>query len=308
MTKRRTILLALATAALLAACGQSATTPAAPAAPTELRVGFTVNETDADRITQLNAFQAYLSSKIGMPVRIFRASDYAGVQQAMEAGQLDMAAVGPSNYAALYLSMGDQVRPIVTPGDAIYYTALYVRADSPYHTLDDLRGKSLAFADINSASGYLIPSYYLRQQGHDPATFFGSTVFAGGHEQGVISVLHHQTDAGVTWFSNQGDPATGYSRGIFNRMVHSHTLNMRDIRILWHAGPIPPGPIVIRTSLPPDLIQKIIDAYKTMNTEQPDVFRTLVDGDSPGFVETNNAAYADIVAMRREEMAARRER
>jgi phosphonate transport system substrate-binding protein len=311
MTTRRTVLIGLgAVLGGLALPGCQNADDAGKAAEKSgkvevLRVGFTATETDADRIAQLDSYKAYLEEQMGLPVQIFRASDYLGVAQAMEAGQLDLASVGPSNYASLHLRMGDKVRPILMPGDASYYSALYVRADSPYKTVADLRGKTLAFADINSTSGYLIPNYYLRREGYSPDSFFGKTIFAGGHEQGVIAVLREQADAGVTWSSMEGDPATGYSRGIFHRMIGSDLLKMSDLRILWKGGPIPPGPMVARTSLPPDVVQKLVDLHKGLQTSRPDIFAMLVDGEANGFVEPTEETYADIIEMRRQEEASR---
>ncbi len=316
MTKRRFMLGAIgALVGLLALAGCNSAdksgadtaekADAPPAAVKVLRVGFTATETDADRIAQLDSYKAYLEEKMGVPVQVFRASDYLGVAQAMEAGQLDLASVGPSNYASLHLRMGDKVRPILMPGDASYYSALYVRADSPYKSLADLKGKTLAFADINSTSGYLIPNFLLRGEGYDPKSFFGKTIFAGGHEQGVIAVLRGQADAGVTWSSMEGEEATGYTRGIFHRMVKSDLLKMQDIRVLWKGGPIPPGPMVAATSLPEDFLQRLIDVHKELQTARPDIFAMLVDGDAAGFVEPNADTYAKIIEMRREEEASR---
>lgn len=38
-----------------------------------------------------------------------------------------------------------------------YHSVVIVKADSPYKTLDDLKGKAFGFADPDSTSGYLIP-------------------------------------------------------------------------------------------------------------------------------------------------------
>jgi phosphonate transport system substrate-binding protein len=293
---------------VLAGCGGDtpAATDAAPKPLTEFRIGFTVTENDPARLAQYEGYRAYIEKAVGVPVKTFNASDYAGVAQAMESGQLDMAAVGPSNYAAMYIAMGDKVRPLVKPGDGDYYSAMYVRADSPYQTVEDLKGKTLAFADINSASGYLIPSYLLRKDGKDPRSFFKNTIFAGGHEQGVMAVLNKQADAGVTWSSLEGGHDSGYSRGIFHRMVGDKLIQMKDLRVIWRGGPIPAGPVVIRSDLPPEVITKLQAAFLAMKTEAPEVFAAVADGESSGFVETTHADYAPFVEMRKEETAQRR--
>jgi phosphonate transport system substrate-binding protein len=77
---------------------------------------------------------------------------------------------------------------------------MVVRADSGITNLEQMRGKSLAWADANSTSGYLIPRFALRRGGIavDGNAYFSRTGFAGGHEQGVVAVLQRQYDAAVT--------------------------------------------------------------------------------------------------------------
>lgn len=197
------------------ACAPETTNPTAsgPQPITELRIGLTAIGGERERAEILKGYEAYLEQRLGMPVRVYNASDYAGVAQAMEADQIELAFVGPSNYAGMALRMGDRIAPVLAPADASYYAILYVSAASPYRTLEDLRGKTLAFADVNSASGYLIPSSLLRQEGKDPAQFFGRTIFAGGHQQAIVAVMRGQADAGVTWSSLTGAPEAGYALG-----------------------------------------------------------------------------------------------
>lgn len=290
----------------------AAVTPAAAADPAELRIGLTVQETMGAAGAGVDAYQSYLERELGIPVRVFRASDYAGVAQAMEAGQIDLAPVGPSNYAAMHLVMGDAVAPIATikevDGSAGYFSILFVKSDSPFQTVDDFRGKTLAFSDVNSASGYLVPRYGLRKEGRDPDTFFGRTIFAGGHPQAVVAVLRGQADAGVTWSSMIGDPAEGYSRGIPRQMADAGQIKGSDIRVIWQYGPIPNGPLVIRTALPEAFRARVLQAHLDMKAKDPTAYGVYAQGTGDGMIAVGHEAYAEIVAMRQAEEAARRGR
>ena len=92
-----------------------------------------------------------------------------------------------------------------------YISVMVVRADSGIKSLEDMKGHSLAWADPNSTSGYLIPSATLKAQGIklDDGAYFSKTGFAGGHEQGVVAVLNKQYDGAVTWTSGQGEKSRG---------------------------------------------------------------------------------------------------
>ena len=72
-------------------------------------------------------------------------------------------------------------------GSTSYVAVMYTRADSGITSLEQMKGRALAWSDPNSASGYLIPRAEFRAIGIDPEAgkYFGRTGFAGGHEQAI---------------------------------------------------------------------------------------------------------------------------
>ena len=197
-----------------------------------MRIGLLGGENDADRLARVDGYKKLMESTFEVPVKLLVAADYAGVIQAFAARQLETAYMSPAAYASAWLeSNGDVVPLVVTQeqdGSNSYVAVMYTRADSGITSLADMKGHSLAWADPNSASGYLIPRAEFRAQGIDPepSKYFGRTGFAGGHEQAVVAVLNHQYDAGVTWTSGVGDPAVGYTRGNLRMMVDKQMLDM----------------------------------------------------------------------------------
>lgn len=278
--------------------------------PRELVSGFTVLETNPARIGALTNYELFMEREMGMPVRSFRASGYSGVALAMMNDQIDFAIMGPANYATIKREMGDDVEAPLTmkesDGSTSYVSVIFVKASSPYHTLDDLRGRTMSFADVNSASGYLIPRHYLRKEGRDPDTFFSRYIFAGGHEQSVYSVLNGVTDAGVTWASGVGEMSEGYTRGILRRLVDAKSLDMKDIRIIWRSGPIPNGPFVMRRKLPQDIYEGIIAAHMKLRSADKAAFEALTGGQGEGFVPAPPGFYDVIMDLKRDEDIARR--
>lgn len=278
--------------------------------PRWLVSGFSVLETNPARIGALTDYENFIARDVGIPTRSFRAAGYSGVSLAMMNDQIDFGIMGPANYATIKKEMGDGVDAPLTmreeDGRITYVAVIFVKASSDVHTLDDLRGKTMAFADVNSASGYLIPRYYLRKEGKDPETFFSRYIFAGGHEQSVSSVLNGTTVAGVTWASGVGDVKKGFTRGILQRMVQAGTLNMDDIRIVWTSGPIPNGPFVMRQGMPADLRQKIIDAHMRLREADRAAFEALTGGQGQGFTPAPPGFYDVIFEIKAEEEAARR--
>jgi phosphonate transport system substrate-binding protein len=307
-------------AALLATPAGAQTAPAMPkpgkrdwaAQLPVIRVGLLGGENDADRLQRVDGYKKLLESTFEVPVKLLPASDYAGVIQAFAARQVDMAYMSPAAYAAAWIQSDGNVIPLLTSeeedGSTSYVSVLYVRADSGVTTLEQLRGKSLAWADPNSASGYLIPRAEFRGMGIDPDKYFSRTGFAGGHEQGVIAVINHQYDAGVTWSSGIGDAAQGYTRGNLRIMVEKKLLDMKDVRIIWKSRPIENGPLTVRADTPASFRADMLALHQAIPTADPVVFHEMDMGSSKNWVPVKHEDYAVFVDMLKAEAADRRKR
>jgi len=274
------------------------------------RVGLLGGENESDRLRNNECWQVALEEALGVPVEMYPAPDYAGVIQGLVAGQLEYASLGASGYAAIYLQDPEAVEPIFVSAEADgslgYIAAMYTRADTDIHSLEDMEGHSLAWADPNSTSGYLVPRAQLEAAGIDPETYFSRTGFGGGHEQAVIAVLEGQYDAGVTWVSGQGEPSEGYSRGNLRRMVDNGLLDMNDIRVIWESELIPNGPVVIRKDVPQEVKDIVTDLLANQLETDPECYRSVSFGEGQGWVEVDHEFFAGIVAMREAEVAGSR--
>ncbi|WP_273524170.1 phosphonate ABC transporter substrate-binding protein [Rhodosalinus sediminis] len=268
------------------------------------RIGILGGENEADRLREYSCQQEYLSERLGMDVELFPASDYAGVMQGLLAGQLEYAGLGSSGFAGIYLQDPEAVEPLFTTmqidGSLGYYSMMYTLADSGIESLEDMEGKTLAFADPNSTSGYLVPSFELEnEEGIDMENYFAETGFGGGHEQAVVAVLNGQYDAGVTWSSGVGDKAEGYSRGNLRSMVDKDMLDMSELNIIWQSNLITNGPNVIRKDLPQELKDMVAGAMLRLPVENPDCFQAIAQGDARGYFPVGVDFYEPIINMRK---------
>lgn len=274
------------------------------------RYGILGGENEADRLTNFACFKEGLSKVLGVPVELYPASDYAGVMQGLLGDTLEAGGLGASGFAGIYIQDPDAVEPVVTQkqtdGSTGYYSVLYVRSDSPYKSVADLKGKSLAYADPNSTSGYLVPAFEMKRAGYDPQSFFGSTGFAGGHEQGVIAVVGKQYDSGVTWTSGIGEESQGFTSGNLRKMVEKGTLKMSDIRILWKSPLIPNGPELVRKDLPADLKAAYTQYLLELPKKDYACFKSTQGGDFADFVKVDVNFYEPIIELRKEQAKARR--
>lgn len=267
------------------------------------RIGILGGELQALQLKDHACLKTRTQQALGVPVELFASRDYRGLYEGLHSGTLHTAGLGAAGYAGLYLEDPDLVEPLVTTkqedGTLGYYSVLFVRADSPYRTLDDLRRKSLVFTERLSTSGFLIPYHELTKQGYQPSQFFRRFGFAGGHPQAVTAVLNGDFEAGVTWSSMSGDQAQGFSRGNLRRMVERGLLDMNDVRILWKSDLIPTGPYVVRKALP----EEPKDLYRQLLLDLADrdrsCFKRIVGDEAVDFEPVTHDYYNSIIEIRR---------
>jgi phosphonate transport system substrate-binding protein len=279
-----------------------------------IRMGLLGGENDADRLARYTPYQKLMEEAFEVPVKLVMAADYAGVIQAFAAKQVEASYMSPAAYAQAWLESNGNVQPLFTSQEAdggiSYVAVLYVRADSGITSLAQMKGKSLAWADPNSASGYLIPRSEFRAAGIDPepGKYFSRTGFAGGHEQAVIAVLNKQYDAGVTWTSGLGDPAVGYTRGNLRMMSDKKLLNMADLRMIWTSRPILNGPFTVRSDTPAEFRADMYALHRAIAKHLPDMFKAVNLGSGVDWVPVKHEDYAVFIDLVKEEAAQRRKR
>jgi phosphonate transport system substrate-binding protein len=278
----------------------------------QIRIGLLGGENEADRLGRYEAYRALLEQTFGVPARLFPAADYAGVMQAFSARQIEGAAMGASAYAGAWLDTNGGVEPLwvarEADGSISYISVMVVRADSGITSFEQMRGRSLAWADANSASGYLIPRSELRAANIDINSYFSRTGFGGGHEQAVVAVLQRQYDAAVTWASGQGEESQGFTRGNLRAMVQKGMLNMRDLRIIWRSQPILNGPFTVRRDLPQAWKDDMTQFHLALASAHPQIYAQIERGGGQGYARVTHEMFEPIVQLRREEAAERRRR
>lgn len=265
-----------------------------------IKFGVLSGENEQDRIKRWTPFIEYLERELGVDVEVFTAGNYDGVIQAMGADQIEFARFGSSSYAAAFTATDGGVVPFLTPkkadGTTGYYSVVTVRCDSGYSSLDDLKGKVLAFADPDSTSGYAVPYYNIAQE-YDMNSFFAGTPFSGSHEAGVAGVVQGTFDAAATWQNNEVD-------GRWQRMIQKGMIEKGEICVIWESPEITTGPFTARANLPPELIEAVATAIEEMPSKDQDAFRLLQNWteDNPNNVESyervDHDRYQWIVDMR----------
>ena len=238
-------------------------------------------------------FTAYLSQELGVPVKLRVANDYAAVIEGQRAGNIQIADYGPASYSKAYLT-GVKTEPFVTTrnndGAIGYYSVIYVKADSPYRDIHDLKGKTIGFVDPNSTSGYNAPRYFLHKAGIDVEGFFGNSIVTGSHENAVIALDKGTVDCAANWWNAEDDSN-------LTRMDKKGMAKKENFRIVFKSDLLPGSPYAYLSDLPDDLKKSIAKAFAEAPTKNKAAFDRLSDGKDKEFVPVTHQDYQDTVKM-----------
>lgn len=269
----------------------------------EIKFGVIPVETQTQTSSTMDGFAAYASKKLGVPVKIFTATEFIGINNALVAGQIHMAWTSPSAYSGSWLDCKGCVEPLVTAkdkdGNLGYNSVLIVKSESPYKSFEELKGKSVARTEPNSASGYLVPTVEFANSGKPVDKFFNSPV-SGGHTQSVLGVLQGTYDGAFTW-TTKGD---GY--GQIRTMIDKGLLKREQIRVIWESNLVPPPPVIVRADLPADLKADLTKLFVELHKEDMTLAEAVAKGKTQGFVPANHAMYETTVEMRKQLAASRK--
>lgn len=270
---------------------------------TEFNIGILGGENAQDRMTNLECFRAAVEADLGVPVKLFTPADYDGVIQGLLGGTLDYAWLGASGYAKIYLTDPEAVEVKLTKqnldGSTGYYSIGFARADSGIKTVDDAKGKSFAFADPNSTSGYLVPGAELTAKYGKLEEFFSEVKMSGGHEQTIVGVANGDFAAGVSWADGLGNWEDGYNSGAFRKAADAGLVDMSNLVEIWRSAMIPEGPMVVRKALPQEVKDKVTTLTANLWETDKACAYAVAAGDAKDFVPVEHSAYDGILAARK---------
>jgi len=198
-----------------------------------------------------------LGKRLDLPIQLYVAADYAGVIEALRSQTVDLAFVHPVAYVLANREARARILVKSVRGGSAFYTArFFVLKDGGFRTVEDLRGKTIAFVDPASTSGYIYPMVFLMRRGlvkgRDPKSFFKEAVFSGAHDAVLNALLRRQVDVAVSY-------------------PHAPDTLIKDpaqrelLTFIAETPPIPNDGACVREGLAPDLVQRLKTALLSLN-------------------------------------------
>ena len=274
--------------------------------------------------------ESTLEAETGLHFEVSVPTSYAAVLEEMCASPTDTMGFIP---AQAYVLGSDKCGVEVALkslrfGYTEYWTQFIVGRDSDIETIDDLAGKSWAYPDTGSTSGFLVPSGMFQSMSIEP----GETVEAGGHSAVVQAVYDGSAEFGTSFFSpaidsedtplwdgdvNNGDvpadlvdscalDADGeivcgddfYPRDARRNIREGAPDVIQKVRILTLSDPIPNDTLSYSPDFDDDLKNTINAALVAFADNDPDGFSAAFDAYSwSGVASTNDGEFDSIRAL-----------
>lgn len=231
-----------------------------------LKFGRVPSETVTGLLRQNAPLIRLLKDELDVNITYRFADNYRGIIEGMESETYDFTWMGPYSYVLSECSSDTSAayRPLVRPmrrngnGEVSgeYRSLIIARPNRGIEELEDLRGRSFAFVEQYSTSGYLFPLAKLVEAGIDPKTDFSSYDFLKRHDRVVQSVLEGDHDAGAIYDDARMDEFD--SRNEANR----------ELPVLTRTEAMPTEPITVSEAFAnnhPDLVDKFVEVMTSLH-------------------------------------------
>src|SRR5262244_650345 len=259
---------ALVSASLVLLGGLPASAQDSATWPKEITFALLSTENASEITRRWSPILAQLESDLGVKVKSATATDYRGTIEALKFKKAEVGHLGPKSYVEASNNNYANVEPIAqlqqANGSLGYRSCLIVHADSDIFSPEDMAGKTFAFNDPNSTSGYLVPSaFFMMEMGIDPQKHFSKVIFSGSHEASILAVANRKVEVAST---NLPD---------LQQLTREGKVPRGALRVIWVSRLIPNDPIVVRKDLPASLKAAVVESLTTMKARNPETFKEI---------------------------------
>ena len=263
-------------------CAIAVTASAQSLSPLKFGVGLFQPDKEKNDATYRPLAQ-FLAQKLGRPVQLRTVDTWEGLAKSLATGETDIALLGPWGYVLANNEAGAQVvSTILYDGKPEYFAIMVTHPESGIKTVADLKGKTFAFGDKGSTSGYLIPLHFLMQQGIEPEKYFSKVLYTK-HQAIETQITAGQLDAGADYNGNR------------NAMIEAGLIKADRSLIIWQSAPLPIDAFAVSRALAGDKafvtrMQSALDEIGPALKTSP----AFLPAHYTGFVSKDNAFYKPI--------------
>jgi phosphonate transport system substrate-binding protein len=268
----------------LAALGLAFATSVTADAADVLRFGVGLYQPDKEKNdATYRPLAEYIGKQLGREVKLYTVDTWEGLAKSLANGETDIALMGPWGYVlANHVAGAQAVATILYDGKPEYFAIMVTHPKSGIKSIQDLKGKTFAFGDKGSTSGYLIPNYHFQKNGIDVSKFLGKVINTK-HQAIELQVTRGELDAGADYNRNR------------DAMIADGQIKASDSVVFWTSDPLPNDAVAVSATLAKDtaFVAKLRGALEKIG---PELAKTpnLLPPRYTGFVAKDNSYYRPI--------------
>jgi phosphonate transport system substrate-binding protein len=250
----------------------------------ELTIGLIPEQNVFRQMNRYKPIGDYIQERTGVKLHFTILSRYGNIIESFMAENMDGAFWGSFTSALAIRKLGIEpiARPLWLDHTSTYHGFVFVRKDSGIRSVDDMKGKIIAFVEKATTAGYVFPMAYLKEHGMtDLESHFKEHYFLGSHDATITAVLDRKADVGCA------------KNTIFNLVAGRDPRVENELLILATSPTVPSNGLGIRKDLEPAVKQKLADALLRMD-EDTTGRRALQEFGAVGFISTTKEDYAPV--------------
>ena len=207
----------------------------------------------------------YVASQFGNEASMVLRPSYSDVRILLEEKKIDLAFVCTGTY--ITCSRAETIELIAVPefkNDLKYRCLFVVNNNSTINNVADLQGRSFAFTDPESNTGCIVPSWFIKEQGENPKTYFSKIIYTGGHDRSLHAVAKGLVDG------------AGVDSLIYHSFIENHPEMKEHLRIIWKSESFGVPPVVVPVGLPESTVKQLREILLSM--QQDEKGREILNG------------------------------
>ncbi len=257
---------------------------------TEILIGLIPEMNVFKQQERFRPLAEYLTKKTGIKVNMTILSRYGNIIDRFTAEKMDGAFFGSFTGALAIEKLGVEpiARPVNLDGSSTYHGYLFVRKDSGIRSVEEMKGKKMAFVDKATTAGYIFPVAYLKKSGvKDYRTYFKEFFFTGSHDASIYAVLGKKADIGAAKHS------------IYDRVRKTDARVDKELLIIAESAKVPSNGLCVRKGIDRELKNKLKNALLSLDKD-PEGKQVLEKIGALKFIETTRNDYRVVSTMAKE--------
>lgn len=215
--------------------------------PTQISFAVVPQQTATDMASLWGPVLQFISEKTGYSIRFQASRNMPIFEERLNRGEFDIAYMNPYQYISIRNNKDHSYEVFAKEKDRKLKGIIVVHTNSPYQTIEELNGQSVAFPGPTAFAATLLPMAYMAKK---KLSIQPSYVLS--HESAYLAVAKGIYQAG----------------GGVEQTFEALPIDVRKrLRILWTSAPFTPHAIVAHPRMQKDVLAKIASVLFEMDQD-----------------------------------------